>query len=345
MMSSAKNSARAPTSRPAPGRRFFLVFCCVVGVIAVFQHIARERQAPDYKQRIYATLVSWGVSLDGMGLPVSREEIDRHVALLWSDIGEQRVQAAAWLASRGVRQAGPAIAASMKDEGTYRPCQLAHSLGFLGDDRWVESLADATQHPKNADLRMCATIALGELGSPKAVGALIDAHRRQAVGNDALMALGNIADPFALQYLHSVAQAPRNRFERRTALAAIERIALMQQEDPAALLIGRVRRSSQHGPLDGWAVRKLVRLGDPRAAEVFQQAFLVGSSNETELVILAAAMLSQGQGCLSAIEDVAFGPSHSASNRSEVAKATWVLCSDSGNLPVRPGRPPSLAQN
>ena len=337
MMSGTKNNTRVPTSKGAPMRRFFVVFCCAVGVVAVLKHIAREREAPDYKQQIYATLVSWGVSLDGMALPVSQEEIDRHVTLLWSDIGERRVQAAAWLASRGVREAGPTIVASMKDAGTYRPCQLAHSLGFLGDDRWVEPLTEATQHSKNADLRMCATIALGKLGSPKAVSDLIDAHRRQAVGSDALMAMGNIADPLALPYLRSVVQAHRSEFERRAAVEAIERIALMQQEDPATLLIDRVRRSSQRGPLDDWAVRKLVRLGDPRASEVFQQAFLVGSSNDTELVILAAAMLCQGQECLSVIKDVAFGLSHSASNRSKVAKAAWDLCNDSGHLPHAAG--------
>lgn len=343
-MLSTQDKVKAPRGGPVPTRRFFVIVYCAFGVVAVCQHIAWERQAPDYKQQIYATLVSWGVSLDGMALPVSREEIDRHVTLLWSDIGEQRVQAAAWLASRGVREAGPAIAASMKDEGTYRPCQLAHSLGFLGDDRWVESLADATWHPTNVDLRGCATIALGELGSPKAVDALINAHRQQAIGSHALTVLGSIADPTALPYLHSVVQAPRNEFDQRTAADAIERIVLMQQKDPVAVLIDRVRRSAERGPLDAWAVRKLASLGDPRAAEVFQQAFLVGSSNKTELVILAAAMLSQGQECLSAIEDVAFGVSRSASNRSDVAQAAWALCTDSGDLPIRLGNSPSLAQ-
>jgi hypothetical protein len=344
IMSSAKSNARVPTSKAASRRWFLVVVCCAVGAVAVFQHIARRRQAPDYKQQIYATLVSWGVSLDGMALPVSREEIDRHVTLLWSDIGHQRVQAAAWLARRGVRQAGPDIAASMKDERTHRPCQLAHSLGRLGDDRWVESLAEATGHPKNADLRMCATIALGKLGSPKAVGGLIDAHRRKAVGNSAIMALGNIADPLALPYLRSVVRAPGGEFERRSAAEAIERITLMQHAKSATLLIDRVRRSSQRGRLDRWAVRKLVGLGDPRAAEVFQHAFLMGSFNEAELVILAAAMLSHGGECLSAIEDVAFGLPHSASNRSEVARAAWALAETRVSLHVRPAQSPSQAR-
>jgi len=326
MMLNAQDKTKAPTGGPVRLRRFFVALCVAVGVVVVYQYVAQERQLPDYRQKIYAALVSWGVSIDGVVLPVSREDIDRHIALLWSDDGEHRVEAAAWLASRGVQEAGPAIAASMKDEGTYRPCQLAHSLGFLGDDRWVAPLADAIQDPRNADLRVCATIALGELGSAKAVDVLIGAHRQGTVGSLALTALSNIADPSALPYLHSVVQAPRNKIERRAAEEAIERIALVQQDDPVPFLIDRVRRSAKFGPLDDWAVKKLVGLGDPRAIRAFERAFQdVGLDRDDDLVVLAAAMLAQGQGGLSAIRGLALAPSRSGASRSEIAQAAWAL--------------------
>jgi HEAT repeat protein len=305
-----------------------MVFCAIA-VVETSHYIARKGQRPDYQQQICATLVCWGSPVKGIAFPVCQEEIDQNVDLLSSDLPEQRVQAAAWLGSRGVQGAGPAIAASMRDERTYRPCQLAHNLGLLGDDRWVELLADATKNPTNADLRICATLALGELGSSKAVDALIDAYHRGVGGYVVIDALGKIADPSSLEFLRSVAQAPRNRIEHKMAAEAIQRVTIMQLQDPVPALIDRVRSSAQAGPLDAWAVRKLVGLEDRRVIEVFKQAFLdVGSDHKTELVTLAAGMLAQEQEGLEAIRSLALELSSSATRRFEIAQAACDLGSD-----------------
>ena len=305
-----------------------MVFCAIA-VVETGHYIARKGQSPDYQQQICATLVCWGRPVEGISLPVSQEQIDQNIARLSSDLPEQRVQAAGWLGSRGVQGAGPAIAASMRDERTYRPCQLAHNLGLLGDDRWVELLTDATKNPTNADLRICATLALGELGSAKAVDALIDAYRRGVGGYVVIDALGKIADPSSLAFLRSVAQDPRNQFEYNMVTKAIQRVTLMQLQDPAAALIDRIRSSTQAGSLDTWAVRKLVGLEDRRATEVFKQAFLeVGSDDKTELVTLAAGMLAQEQEGLAAIRSLALELSRSVTRRFEIAQAACDLGSD-----------------
>jgi len=81
--------------------------------MTIGQFVATKRAAPDTSVRIAATLVSWGLTTDGLSVEVRADEIDRHVALLRNPDGEERVRAADWLASRGVRDAGPHIAAAM----------------------------------------------------------------------------------------------------------------------------------------------------------------------------------------------------------------------------------------
>lgn len=107
-------------------------------VLQAAQWRAAAEAAPSAPERIAATLVRWGVAVEGVAPPVDPEARARHEQLLSSDIGEERVRAARWLAARGVRSAGARIVDAMNDPGTMRPCQLAHSLGSLGDERWVD---------------------------------------------------------------------------------------------------------------------------------------------------------------------------------------------------------------
>ncbi|MDK1030877.1 MAG: HEAT repeat domain-containing protein [Planctomycetia bacterium] len=307
--------------------RLLVVLLCTIYVAAVGEHIAGSREPhPNYQQQIAATLVSWGMFADGIVLPVDQDEIDRHIAQLGADISEQRVRAAHWLASRGVRQAGPAIAAAMNDAGTARPCQLAHDLGFLGDDRWVGPLARAAKHRSNADLRVCATLALGELASPKAVDALISAYRRGMAGRLAIESLGKIADPSALSFLKSVARAPRNEFERQAASEAIGRIEIMQQRDPVATLLSRIKDSARRMSLDAWAARKLVGFQDKRAVPVLQEVYVeIGAGRRADHVLLAAALLANGECGIAALKNLAADNSGSAMHASAIAQAALRL--------------------
>lgn len=304
----------------------FLLVLCFAGILGGLQYIAGRQEAPNDRQRIAATLVSWGLDPDEMALPVDQDEIDRHIALLRSPLGEQRIQAAEWLACRGVRQAGPAMAAAMNAPGTFRPCQLAHGLGFLGDDRWVGTLVDSTKHRSNTDLRVCATLALGELASPKAVDALIDVYRRDAAPTFAVDALGRIADLSALPFLRSVARAGRNEFERRAAIEAIGRIDIMQQADPVPLLIERLKNARRQGPLDTWVVRKLAGFQDERAVRVLWQLFMgVKGRRRSDYVVLAAALLAHGDAGVVGLKSAAAETSKSGRTASAVARAALSL--------------------
>ncbi len=281
------------------------------GLVAAFclamslgQFIATKRAAPDTSVRIAATLVSWGLTTDGLSVGVSAEEIDRHVALLRSPDGEERVRAADWLASRGVRDAGPQIAAAMADAGTLRPCQLAHSLGQLGDERWVGTLVAAAKQPRNLDLRACATLALGEIASPSSVDALIDLVRSDSSRTMALEALGRIGDPSALEFLRSVATSPHDEAEGEIARRAVERIELMRRADPIPLLVARLQTFDRGGRLERWAVRALARLHDARAIPALLDALRRPQISRNERIVAAAGLLAHGQAGIAALQQV-----------------------------------------
>lgn len=282
----------------SPGRKWWLfaAVTCYVAVASLAEHVAASRHAPNPREQIVATLVSWGLFEDRTPRVADRGQTDRHIAMLASDVAEQRVTASHWLARRGVRAAGDAIAAAMKDPRTARPCQLAHDLGRLGDDRWVKLLVEAMTQPHNADLRTCATMALGEVASPKAVGALIESHRRGLPGAAAIAALGKIADPAALPLLRNIAKRSPHKFERKAAAKAVDRIGALAGPDPAGELIGRVTNSARQGTLDTWATRKLIPLQDPRTVPALRQIMTAAQPlREADRIVLAAALLALAQ--------------------------------------------------
>ncbi len=302
---------------------------CWAGISGTAQYLRQRSERPDLRQRIAATLVEWGRSVDGLAATVSAEEIHRHIELLWSSDGEERVRAAWWLRERGVRQAGPQIAAAMDDGGTLRPCQLAHNLGKLGDERWVGQLGEASHHPTNLDLRVCATDALGDLSSTRAIDGLIDVYRRDLAALSALESLGKIAEPSTLPFLRSVAEHPRNRDERRVALRAIERAQIMTQVDPVPVLIRRVQDSVRGRVVDDWAVRKLVDRGDARAVSIFAQAIGRQNATEDDQILLASALLTLGEPGMAALRDAAVrGPAASVAQEA----LTWNQQTTSGSL-------------
>lgn len=275
-------------------RGFLLVLILGLSAGHALQITGRLSSRPDIEQQIAATLVSWGHSLDGMRLPVETAEVDARVAQLRSTVSEERVQAADWLASRGVRSSGIYIAAAMNDSGTFRPCQLAKSLGSLGDDRWTGDLIEATQQRSNTDLQVCATLALGELQSRQAISALMEVYGNGPAATFALKAMGRIADPASHEFLQHVMASPRNEIERIIAADAIEHIQLLQQPDPVAALIGRLQQQVSAGRFDRWSVRRLATFGDDRATPALGEA-LAGVGNRDERVCIAAALLAHGK--------------------------------------------------
>ena len=296
------------------------------GLVAAFslamtfgQFIATKRAAPDTSVRIAATLVSWGLTTDGLSVGVSADEIDRHVGLLRSPDGEKRVRAADWLATRGVRDAGPHIAAAMADAGTLRPCQLAHSLGQLGDERWVGTLVAAAKQPRSLDLRACATLALSEIASPSSVDALIVLGRSDSSRSMALEALGRIGDPSALEFLRSVATSPRNEAEGKIARRAVERTEVMQRADPVPLLVARLETFNRGGRLETWAVRALARLHDARAIPALLDALRHPQISRHERIAVAAGLLAHGEAGTAALQQVVDNQPRSKVGRTAMA--------------------------
>lgn len=274
-------------------RGFVLIWVGFIVVFGLTQMITSRRAAPDTRQQIAATLVRWGLSVDGLALPVQSADVDRRIADLRSPHGEVRVQAAAWLASHGVRDSGGNIAAAMDDPITRRPCQLAKSLGELGDEYWTDTLIAAMQQRSNADLRVCATLALGDLQSPQAVEVLIEAYRSGGMGTTALSALGRLADPTTLAFFKQVeADSPRAT-ERNIARTAIERIALLQAPDPVASLIQRLDDQVCEGRIEQWTVRRIAECRDNRSVPALQRALLQLEDHDHQ-VWMTAALLAHG---------------------------------------------------
>lgn len=303
--------ARTPKSRPPRSVNaviavVLLVYCGIMGAVRYGQI---RREAPSIAQQIVATMASWGMPLDGVSVLVEAEETERRKTQLLSPVSEERVRAAYWLVARGLRSTGPQIAAAMADAGTLRPCQLAHSLGGLGDPRWTRVLSNATRHG-SADLRTCATRALGKIGSSEAAGALMEAYRDPATSVTALWGLGNIADPATLPFLERVASSPRNMAERRSAETAVERIRLLKNPDPVAALCERLRGRS-NGDIDLWALRKIACFRDPRAVPLLRQMLAQrANASDAELIPLAAALLAVGPEGVAVLQATAQAPGH-----------------------------------
>ena len=286
-----------------------LLVCTTTGV----QLWRSTADRPTQPQRIAAILVSWGLSAEGFSIPVDQEEIKRHIAMLRSPYSEERVLAARWLASHGVRDAGAAIADAMNDSGTRRPCQLAHALGQLGDDQWVDELVRATTQPWNQDLQLCATIGLEELASARAVEALIELMNSGAARTTAVRALGVIGDPAAIPPLQTIAKTTHERIVREFCEQAISRIKIVTLGDPTPALVHQMQSALRSGHADEWALRWIATIGDERAVGVLAAALTERGLSMRDHERIAATLLALDEEGISALEHIA--SSESASRR------------------------------
>jgi hypothetical protein len=186
-----------------------------------------------------------------------------------------------------------------------------------GHDKYVPLLAEAATQTENADLRVCATIALGDLASSTAQSALVDAYRRELVTTMALSSIGLIGDPSALPFLRSVAASPRNDPERRVALLAIRRIEILQADDPVLLLASLLREDTQ-GRLDEWVVRALTLSRDPRSVQVLEDELRsLPAGRRRDAALLAAGLLAfgpRGRTSLLSVANSAAGESAAAAH-------------------------------
>lgn len=304
-----KPARRISPYRPAAGASRLLVPLIALLVIGstqiILRHLQASSDAPTIAQRIYAMLVEWGAETSDFIAPATAEEINHRFADLRSPDSETRVRAAQWLASRGVRSAGDQIAAAMADSATLRPCQLAHCLGHLGDDRWVDELVAAASQTDNADLRACATMGLRSLGSDRALDALLELVRNGAAPATAIEALGVIGDAAGLPLLRDIARSDAGEFRRKAANLAIARIEIVNAPDPIPALLQCLDQSLRADRADEWALRWLAHHRDGRVAEhlapILRDADMAPSDRER----VAAALLALGDAGRQALAEIA----------------------------------------
>ncbi len=292
-----------------PRRRGIWPVCVLtVGLVSseILSNWRLRSEPPDDRQSIAAMLVSWGLDPKNVAARPDDGETARWVAKLDSPDSVERVRASWWLGARGVCSAGPAIAAALTDVGTGRPCQLAHQLGRLGDDRWVPLLLDAAGQRSNTDLQVCALLALGELASVRATDGLIRLYRQDATAMSALSALGEIADPQSADFLRTVAARPRSDDERRLAAQALERIGILIARDPVPALIHLATAESGSRRVNVWAVRQLVILGDSRAVAALAASLAQPDLFQEHRIMLAAALTTFGRPGTAALRSAAF---------------------------------------
>jgi hypothetical protein len=283
-----------------------------------------QQQKPELHQQIAAILVSWGQSTDTISL-MNPQQLEYHLEILRRGTGEQQVRSAEWLSLRGVRQAGSEIASAMNNPNTLRPCQFAKNLGSLGDDRWVDLLAEATRS-KNEDLGVCATISLKELASPKTVDTLIDIYRRDIASISAIDAIGRISDSSSHSFLLSVVRNPRSKAEKLIAQKSIEKIVVMSQSDPIPELKRFFNTSLDEGTLDLWATRKIAEFGDKRTIPMLKKAFVEAKINsEYNYSVLAAALLMHGEKGVQALKEIG-RVNGSEKISAKIARAALSLC-------------------
>lgn len=267
---------------------------------------SRRANAPDLEQQIAARLIRWGHTLDGFSLPVASKEIEIQIDNLQSPISEQRVRAADWLASHGVRSAGPDIAAAMIDPRTLRPCQLAKDLGRLGDSAWTNALIDASLQSSNRDVAACATYGLCELAVSGSIDALKENYRRNIAPIFALDALGQIADPAVTDFLRQVANKPRNPIEENAVRRALENTGIMSQRHPEIGLIEKFKAQGQGNSSNEWAIRKLSYIKSEQVVAALAEALRVCNETQNERQLsLAAALLAQGPPGKIALREIA----------------------------------------
>lgn len=145
---------------------------------------------------------------------------DLLLAALSDPAPEVRRQAAEGLRF-GSAQALPALLAAANDPEPRVRLEVVIALGALQDAQALDTLAARVFDEADEEVRYYAVNALGELHDTRATQHLINAFETQALGHrirwGALWALGERADPAALQLLGTALQDPDAEFRARAA--------------------------------------------------------------------------------------------------------------------------------
>ena len=249
------------------------------------------------ESRFYARLdvELWRLRQSGVdGVPLSPGERERYRALLCCADPASRWQAAADLGRWQDKASVSALIVALKDDaGTQKTCRISQSLGAIGDSNAVPALLEAIHHPRNLDLRVCATHALAQIGDVRAIEPLIAKAENQKLPEDdrvsAMLALGDLAHPEAVPALHCIATTDQDQRFRIIATAALQQIELMQTNDPVPALAEELN-SPGHWIQRAWVIQKFGEKRDSRAAVALNN-FLRRSDGWASDRIAATALL------------------------------------------------------
>lgn len=266
-----------------------------VGVLWVVFSFARDQLTAE--RRFYAALDAQVDALRQSGeraVALTAPERERYLALFRCNDQPSRWRADGDLARLRDKTFVPALVAAMQDEeGTRRTCLMAQSLGAIGDSNAVPALLQVIHHPRNLDLRVCATHALAEIDDARAVAPLLAKAENLALREDdrvsAMRALGDLARPEAAPALLRIAAGDADERYRTIAAAALRQIELMQADDPVPGLAAALN-SPAYWIQRRWLIRNLGEHWDSRSAAALNQ-FLRRPDGWTSDRIQATALL------------------------------------------------------
>ena len=213
------------------------LFLLWIGVLAVHGKLTEH----DRFDASFRTAVWEWHQLGGDAQPMGAEERQKLIAQLYSREPPERWKAARKLGSwREPAALWPLITAMEDAAGTQRTCLISQALGKLGKAAAVPALIEAAQHRSNADLRVCATHSLGQIGDDRAVSFLVsrvlDSSLSEGDRTVAISALGEIGSPLALPTLQEIAASNQRAALRSFAASAIRQIELLEAKAETNLL-------------------------------------------------------------------------------------------------------------
>lgn len=172
------------------------------------------------------------------------------------------------------------LLAALASPNAFVRTYVAHTLGHLGDVRAVGPLTELLTHATHskpdvfANVGEAASTALGRIGDPRAVDALILALDDPYVQNSAAGALNRLGDRRAVQPLIAAVRTTHNA---RMA-TALGNLGDREAVGPLLEILGAIRASEMRPPLrpprEGifyyYVVRALGKLGDARAVPLLE---------------------------------------------------------------------------
>lgn len=160
-------------------------------------------------------------------------------------------------------RAAQALLALLHDERDVVRQRVVDTLGLVGDHEIAQRLEQVMKYDRSELVRANAAKALGAIGDPGSIDALVDAlHDEFPIRCRAVVSLGVLHDDAAMPAISALLRDPAPEI-RYHAVGA-----LMEINPPNALSLVEPLIDDPHSMVRRGVVKALEKLGDPRAAEL-----------------------------------------------------------------------------